>query len=132
MNAHGEHQARPNTKRAQIPLHDLATPCGEPSNRKESAMTQDRKRDDKLREEIKQMRRQFTSNGPFGNSAGGRGDTHGDFLARAEQELNRRQEATEAVNREVVMPGDADERVDGPIELGDRVWVANFQASGVV
>ena len=30
------------------------------------------------------------------------------------------------------MPGDADERLDGPIEVGDRVWVANLQASGEV
>ncbi len=87
---------------------------------------------DNLREEIKQMRRQFARSGPFGDSAGGRGDAHGEFLARAEQELNRRQQAAEAVNREVVMPGDVDERLDGPIEVGDRVWVANLQASGEV
>jgi DNA mismatch repair protein MutS2 len=85
-----------------------------------------------LREEIKQMRRQSARNGPFGDSAGSRGDTHGEFLARAEQELNRRQQAAEAVNRDVVMPGDVDERLDGPIEVGDRVWVANLQASGEV
>ena len=85
-----------------------------------------------LREEIKQMRRQSARNGPFGESGRGSGDTHGEFLARAEQELNRRQQAAETVNRDVVMPGDDDERIDGPIEVGDRVWVANLQASGEV
>ena len=81
-----------------------------------------------LRGEIKEMRRQMARTGPFSGS----GDAHAEFLARAEQELNRRQDAAETVNREVVLPGDPDERLDGPIEVGDRVWVANLQASGEV
>lgn len=80
-----------------------------------------------LREELKEMRRRL---GPTGTFAGA--DTHSEFLARAEKEINRRQQATERVNRDVVMPGDVDEQIDGPIEVGDRVWVPSLQASGEV
>ena len=80
-----------------------------------------------LRGELREMRRRL---GPTGTLAGG--DTHSEFLARAEKELNRRQQATEQVNRDVVMPGAADEQIDGPIEVGDRVWVPSLQASGEV
>ena len=31
-----------------------------------------------------------------------------------------------------LFPGQSDERLTGPIEVGDRVWVANLQASGEV
>ncbi|MEZ4559491.1 MAG: Smr/MutS family protein [Caldilineaceae bacterium] len=80
-----------------------------------------------LRGELREMRRRL---GPTGTLAGG--DTHSEFLARAEKELNRRQQATEQVNRDVVMPGAVEEQLDGPIEVGDRVWVPSLQASGEV
>ena len=53
-------------------------------------------------------------------------------MARAEQEVSRRQQDAEEVNLDVVVPGDSEKRLAGPIEVGDRVWVANLQASGEV
>ena len=57
---------------------------------------------------------------------------HEEFLSRAEKELSRRKDAVESVNRRVVVPGNAEEQVAGPIEIGDLVWVASLQASGEV
>ena len=54
------------------------------------------------------------------------------FLAQAEAELSRRQATREAVNQEVTLPGNSDEQMAGPIEVGDRVWVPSLQASGEV
>ena len=79
-----------------------------------------------VRAEIKEMRRALARNGEFG------GGTHNDFLARAEAELSRRQATAEAVNQEVTLPGNSDEQMTGPIEVGDRVWVPSLQASGEV
>jgi DNA mismatch repair protein MutS2 len=79
-----------------------------------------------VRDEIKEMRRSLARNGEFGGSA------HSDFLARAEAELSRRQAESEAVNQEVILPGNSDEQLVGPIEVGDRVWVPSLQASGEV
>ena len=81
---------------------------------------------DLVRDEIKEMRRSLARNGEFGGSA------HSDFLARAEAELSRRQAESEAVNQEVILPGNSDEQLVGPIEVGDRVWVPSLQASGEV
>jgi DNA mismatch repair protein MutS2 len=44
----------------------------------------------------------------------------------------RRQQAGEEVDRAVIIPGDNQERPAGPIEIGDRVFVASLQASGEV
>ena len=82
---------------------------------------------DTLRDELKEMRRQMALTGSFGG-----GSAHSDFLARAEQEITRRQRATEEVNREVIVTGNSEEALVGPIEIGDRVWVASLQASGDV
>ncbi len=79
-----------------------------------------------VRGEIEQLRRQLTRGGVAG--AG----THDDFLARAAKELARREHSDQELNREVMIPGEAQERLAGPIEVGDRVWVASLQASGIV
>ncbi len=79
-----------------------------------------------VRHEIEQMRRQLTRGGTIG------GSTHDEFLSRASQELARRHHSDEALNRPITIPGQSDERLAGPIEIGDRVWVANLQASGEV
>lgn len=78
-----------------------------------------------LRREIEQTRRQL-SRGTASSNA------HEEFLARAAQEVNRRQQAGAEVNREVIIPGASDERLAGPIEVGDRVFVPTLQASGEV
>lgn len=79
-----------------------------------------------VRGEIEQLRRQVARGGVPG--AG----THDDFLARAAKELARREQSDQELNREVIIPGSAQERLSGPIEIGDRVWVASLQASGEV
>jgi DNA mismatch repair protein MutS2 len=82
---------------------------------------------EKARREIDQFRRQMARANQFGGAG-----THEDFLARADKELAQRQQDTEEVNLAVVMAGPVEERLTGPIEVGDRVWVANLQASGEV
>jgi DNA mismatch repair protein MutS2 len=82
---------------------------------------------EEARKEVEQLRRQARS-GFSGASAA----SHEEFLARAEKELARRKQATEEVNQRVVVPGRAEERLTGPIEVGDIVWVASLQASGEV
>ena len=81
---------------------------------------------EEAREEIKQIRRQLTR-GELPTA-----DVHADFLQRAEEEIVRRQQVNKAVDRDVFMPGDGDEAISGPIEVGDRVWVSSLQASGEV
>ncbi|MBK8047305.1 MAG: Smr/MutS family protein [Anaerolineales bacterium] len=78
------------------------------------------------RQEMEQLRRQARSGVSTGQGA------HEEFLVRTEKEINRRKQATEAVNRSVIVPGQENERLVGPIEVGDRVWVASLQASGEV
>ncbi|MFO7634135.1 MAG: endonuclease MutS2 [Caldilinea sp.] len=78
--------------------------------------------------EIEQLRRQARSG--FGSSSGAA--AHEDFLVRAEKELSRRKQSTEEVNQRVIMPGSAQDRLTGPVEVGDIVWVASLQASGEV
>ena len=81
---------------------------------------------DEVRREIDQARRQLARATQFGSSAG----SHEQFLAEAEKEVTRRQRKTETVDTRVVRPsGDS---MVGPIEVGDRVWVATLQASGEV
>ena len=79
-----------------------------------------------LRSEIEQTRRQLSRGGALA------GTTHDDFLSRAAQELARRNQSVEELNRTVIIPGQSDDRLTGPIEVGDRVWVASLQASGEV
>jgi DNA mismatch repair protein MutS2 len=86
---------------------------------------------DEVRREIEQTRRQLAraklgSAGQFGTGTG----SHEQFLAEAEKEVTRRQRATEEVDTRVVRP--SGEGMAGPIEVGDRVWVATLQASGEV
>jgi len=82
---------------------------------------------EEARKEIEQLRRQARS-GFTGGAASG----HEEFLSRAEKELARRKQATEEVNQRVVVPGKAEDRLSGPVEIGDIVWVASLQASGEV
>jgi len=81
------------------------------------------------RGDIDQIRRQLTRGGFSGAGA------HDEFLNRAAEKLTRRQQAQQSddqIGRGVIIPGDAQERLAGPIEVGDRVWVASLQASGEV
>jgi DNA mismatch repair protein MutS2 len=81
---------------------------------------------EEVRKEIEQTRRQLARASQFGSGAG----SHEQFLAEAEKEVTRRQRATEEVDTNVVRP--SGDRVGGPIEVGDRVWVPTLQASGEV
>jgi DNA mismatch repair protein MutS2 len=80
---------------------------------------------EQVRREIEQTRRQLFKGTPGAGA-------HEEFLARAAQEITRRQQAGEEVNREVIVPGEASERLTGAIEAGDRVFVPSLQASGEV
>ncbi|MFZ4848607.1 MAG: endonuclease MutS2 [Caldilinea sp.] len=82
---------------------------------------------DEARKEIEQLRRQ--ARGGFGQ---GTSAAHEEFLARAEKELAQRRQNSEAVDARVVVPGSGLERLGGPLEIGDIVWVASLQASGEV
>ncbi len=88
---------------------------------------------EELRRELDATRRQLRSQpfaGGAGSGAGAPG--HEEFLARAEQELARRQRQESEIERKVVLPGRSEERLTGAIEVGDRVFVASLQASGEV
>ena len=87
---------------------------------------------DDTRKELDQLRRQARSTFATGQGQSAGGSAHDDFLARADKELTRRKQATEEVNRRVEVPGTNGEGLIGPIEVGDRVWVATLQASGEV
>ncbi len=88
---------------------------------------------DEARKELDQLRRQArTSFASSSHGQSGQGVAHDDFLARADKELARRKQAAEEVNRRVEVPGANGEGLIGPIEIGDRVWVASLQASGEV
>ncbi|MFN8468146.1 MAG: endonuclease MutS2 [Caldilineaceae bacterium] len=87
---------------------------------------------DDARKELDQLRRQARSTFASGQGQPAGGSAHDDFLARADKELTRRKQATEEVNRRVEVPGTNGEGLTGPIEVGDRVWVATLQASGEV
>lgn len=82
---------------------------------------------ERLRQEIEQTRRRLGQGAPFGG-----GSTHEQFLAEAEKEVARRRRSTEEVDRTVIVPGGGQEKLVGPIEVGDRVWVPSLQASGEV
>jgi DNA mismatch repair protein MutS2 len=118
-------------RQAQLVEADLRYQLGqlEEARRKVIAETRDvmQQELDALRQEIDQTRRQIARATQFGG-----GNTHDSFLVEAEREVTRRQRSTEAVDTAVIMPGAASERLTGAIEVGDRVWVANLQASGEV
>lgn len=78
------------------------------------------------RREIEQVRQQLLRTGTIGGST-----THEEFLARAERELSRRRGDHE-IDRTVIVPSEGTETIAGPIEVGDRVWVASLHASGNV
>lgn len=82
---------------------------------------------EEARREIDQARREIARATQFGASS-----AHDAFLARTGQELAQRQQNAEEVNLDVIVPGDSNQRLSGPIEVGDRVWVTNLQASGEV
>jgi len=83
-----------------------------------------------MRKEIDTMRRQLMRGGRI--TGGGSGsNTHEEFLARAEAEIEKRKVDTK-IERTVTMPSSGKETVGGPIEVGDRVWVPSLQASGEV
>lgn len=81
---------------------------------------------EQVRSEIEQLRRQM-ARGVVPGAA-----THDEFLARAAKELARRNPSDQEINRDVIIPGEGQDRLSGPIEVGDRVWVASLQASGEV
>jgi DNA mismatch repair protein MutS2 len=91
---------------------------------------------EEARKELDQLRRQarnsVAQNLSHGQGQAAQGGAHDDFLARADKELARRKHAAEEVNRRVEVPGVNGSQLTGPIEVGDRVWVATLQASGEV
>ena len=124
-------QARARERSAQVVETDLRYQLANIEEARRSVIAETRslmqQELEEARREIEQARRQAARASQFGGTG-----THEDFLARAEKDLAQRQQATEEVNLEVVMPGPVEERLAGPVEVGDRVWVANLQASGEV
>jgi hypothetical protein len=85
---------------------------------------------DEARKEIEQLRRQARNS--FAGQGGQPGAAHDEFLARAEKELARRKQATKRSTAASSCRVQGGETLTGPIEVGDRVWVATLQASGEV
>lgn len=81
-----------------------------------------------IRREIENFRRQMErGGGSFGESV------HDQFLAEAREILSQREGEVDArVERDVATPRSPAERMAGPIEVGDRVFVPSLQASGEV
>ena len=80
-----------------------------------------------IRREIEGFRRQMAK------GAAGVGDAHARFLAEAREVIGRRETDTDGrVEQEVAARQSAGERLSGPIEKGDRVFVPNLQATGEV
>jgi DNA mismatch repair protein MutS2 len=82
---------------------------------------------DATRKEIERARRQAEQAAQFGGQR-----SHSQFLAEAEEELSRRRRKLEDVDLTVSPPPGPDSGLAGPIEIGDRVWVASLQASGEI
>jgi len=125
-----EERAKSRERQAQLVERDLRYQLANIEEARRAVIAEARRTMDnelaQLRTEIDQTRRQLSRGG------GATGSTHDDFLQRASQELARRHQSDEELNRDVIIPGQSDERLIGPIEIGDRVWVASLQASGVV
>jgi DNA mismatch repair protein MutS2 len=82
---------------------------------------------DEARKEVERARRQASQASQFGAQG-----AHEHFLAEAQEELTRRRRKLEDVDLNVSAPSTSSEAISGPIEVGDRVWVASLQASGEV
>lgn len=126
-----EERAKTRERQAQLLERDLRYQLANIEEARRAVIAESRQLMDaelaEVRREIEQARRQLARGGNFTGSA------HTEFLSRASEELSRRQQPSdEQINREVIVPGQSDERIAGPIEVGDRVWVANLQASGEV
>jgi len=125
-----EERAKARERQAQVHEADLRHQLAHIEEARRAVIAETRERMDTeladARQEIEQARRQLAR----GGTLTGR-DTHEEFLARAEAELTRRQDS-EKVDRTVTIPNESGEALAGPIEVGDRVWVANLQASGDV
>lgn len=125
-----EERAKNRERQAQLVERDLRYQLANIEEARRAVIAEARRTMDneltQLRTEIDQTRRQLSRGG------GATGNTHDEFLQRAAQELARRHQSDDELNRDVVIPGQSDERLTGPIEVGDRVWVASLQASGVV
>ncbi len=81
-----------------------------------------------IRREIEHFRRQMERGGLVGGET-----VHEQFLAEAREILNQREGEVEGrVERDVATPQSPAERLAGPIEVGDRVFVPTLQASGEV
>jgi len=81
-----------------------------------------------IRREIENFRRQMERGGIVGGES-----VHEQFLAEAREILHLREGETEGrVERDVATPQSPAERLAGPIEVGDRVFVPTLQASGEV
>ncbi|MEZ4673606.1 MAG: Smr/MutS family protein [Caldilineaceae bacterium] len=125
-----EDRAKGRERQAQLVERDLRYQLAKIEEARRAVIAETRRLMDaelaQVRGEIEQARRQLARGGPF------TGSTHDEFLHRASQELARRNHSDEQLTRDVIIPGEAAERLAGPIEVGDRVWVANLQASGEV
>ncbi|MCB0061932.1 MAG: Smr/MutS family protein [Caldilineaceae bacterium] len=125
-----EERAKSRERQAQVLERDLRYQLANIEEARRAVIAETRQRMDaelaEVRKEIEQARRQLARGGTVTGSA------HDEFLSRAANELSRRQQSDEEIRRDVVIPGQSDERIAGPIEVGDRVWVANLQASGEV
>ncbi|RME50022.1 MAG: endonuclease MutS2, partial [Caldilineae bacterium] len=81
-----------------------------------------------IREELEAFRRQIARGHVPGESG-----VHEQFLAEARERLAQREELVEGrIERDVATPDAPVERLAGPIEVGDRVFVPTLQASGDV
>ncbi len=125
-----EDRAKSRERQAQLVVRDLRYQLANIEEARRTVIAETRQRMDEelavVRSEVEQARRQLARGGTF------TGSTHDEFLNRAAQELARRRQSDEQISRDVIVPGQGEERLAGPIEVGDRVWVANLQASGEV
>lgn len=128
-----EHRAKERERQAQVVERDLRYQLANVEEARRAVIAETRATMQaelaEVRGEIEQMRRQL-SRGPFSPSAGA--GTHEEFLARAAQEVARRQQAGEEVDRDVIIPGQNQDRLIGQIEVGDRVFVPTLHAGGEV
>ncbi len=122
-------EARTRERRAQVLEADLRYQLAriEEARRQVIAETRSVLQEEleEARREIARIRRQLERGAPFG-------DIHRQFLAEAERLLAQRsQEAQDRVEPEVAVPQE-DERLAGPIRVGDRVFVPSLQTTGQV
>lgn len=125
-----EERARERERQAQALEADLRYQLADVEKARRAVIAETRQLMDAeltdVQQEIEQARRNLARDGTLSSTS-----THEDFLARAEAELERRRSGSE-VDRTVIIPNESGEELSGPIEVGDRVWVANLQTSGDV